>query len=390
MEFNKKKVLLVLQVGTLGGAERQALGLGRYLTKYRNCNVDILFTSSNKITKDFQDFYKETGINQIHYFGEPYIILRREFSIKNLKRLKWSVQYLLRLRKGLKQEKYDVVIPFLNFPSKIAYYLYKILPTVKYTFWHQLGLDFLKKDIFESVAVNNMPCIIGNAENCFDIFKKDYKVQPSKFNLLPQYITLNREDSDMSKFKTTYGINKDKIVFGMIAHFRSFKYHDLALKIFYELSKNYDTAHLILQGNRENDHISNDIYLSLKQEIFDLGISDKVTLLSNVKVVDVLNVLDVGMLLSLIEGTPNVVMEYMLYGLPVISSNHPGCIGLLGDSKFLVKNNDENGILKAMELLLNGKDLREIEGNNNLKRIKDYDIDSYVIKLEQILTNYFD
>ncbi|WP_281847506.1 glycosyltransferase [Olleya namhaensis] len=388
MTFNNKNILLILQAGTLGGAERQALGLGKFLVKQKGCTVDILFASSPKRTEDFNSFFAETGIRNIHYFGEPYIILRREFSIKNLKRLKWSAQYLLKLKKGLKNENYEVVIPFLNFPSKIAYYLYKLLPTVKYTFWHQLGLDILKMDVFESIAVNNMPCIIGNAENCFDIFKNEYQVNKNKFNLLPQYITLEKEKRDTTIIKQKFNIPEGAIVFGMIAHFKSFKYHDLALKIFIKLCETQDNIHLILQGNKENDEISNGIYHDLEKSIQNSNISSKVTLISNEDVLDVLNILDVGILLSLIEGTPNVVMEYMLFGLPVISSNHPGCIGLLEESPYLVDNSEE-AIFLAMKTLFNSKLERKNEGEINLERIKKYDIVTYVKKLEIILTNSY-
>ncbi|OIQ22724.1 glycosyltransferase [Lacinutrix sp. MedPE-SW] len=388
MEFKRKNILLILQAGTLGGAERQALGLGEYLVKYKDCNVDVLFTSSPKRTEDFNIFFANTGIRNIHYFGAPYIILRREFSIKNLKRLKWSIQYLLKLRKGLKNENYEVIIPFLNFPSKIAYYLYKLLPTVKYTFWHQLGLDILKMDVFENIAVNNMPCIIGNAENCFDIFKNEYQLNKKKFNLLPQYITLKKQKRDASTIKQKFNIPKGAIVFGMIAHFKSFKYHDLVLKIFIKLCETHENIHLILQGNKENDEISRGIYHDLEKQILDSKMTDKVTLLTNEDVIDVLNILDVGILLSLIEGTPNVVMEYMLFGLPVISSNHPGCIGLLNDSPYLVDNKDEE-IYLAMKTLANNKLERIKEGEINLERIKKYNIITYVKKLELILTNSY-
>ncbi|MEL0651250.1 MULTISPECIES: glycosyltransferase family 4 protein [Flavobacteriaceae] len=389
MKFDNKNVLLVLQVGTLGGAERQALGLGKFLVNNKNCNVDILFIASNNRTKEFDDFFKTTGIKNSFYFGFPHVVLRKELSVRNLKRLKWSVQYFLLLKKGLKKNNYDIVVPFLNTPSKISYYLYKLLPTVKYTFWHQLGLDFLKKDIYESIAVNNMPCIIGNADNCFDIFKNEYVVKNKVFNLLPQYLTLKKENRDSDIIKEKYNISKGDVVFGMIAHFKSFKYHDLALKIFDKLAKNIKNIHLVLLGNKDNDEICLEIYNNLNESISKMNLSDKVTLLSNEDVTDVLNILDIGMLLSLIEGTPNVIMEYMLYALPVISSNHPGCVGLLEDSKFLV-NNTEEEIYQAMYELAINERLRKAEGNRNAQYIKKYDIETYVKKLEIILTNSFE
>ncbi|MCK0180162.1 glycosyltransferase family 4 protein [Flavobacteriaceae bacterium S0862] len=388
MKIENKNILLIFQGGNLGGAERQAFGLAKYLVKEKNCKVDILFVYSNTLSEEFKEVLNKSNINKTHFFGEPYLFLKREISIKNLKRLKWSLEYLLKLRKGLIKNEYDIVIPFQNTQSKIAYYLYKLLPTVKFAFWHQLGLDVLKHDVFESIAVNNMPCIIGNAENCLDMFKTDYKVKTSKLNLLPQYLSLQKELRDKEAIKDVLKIPKDKFVFGMIAHFKSFKYHDVLLKVFKSLHKKHPNTHLVLMGNKDNDENTLSIYNNLKEDIIKSSLQSHVTLLSNEDVTDVLISLDVGVLLSQIEGTPNVVMEYMLYGLPVICSNHPGCVNLLEDSTLLV-NNNEGEILDAMERITTTKSLYQKESENNLRYIKKYNVKNYVEDLEVILSRNF-
>jgi len=388
MKIEDKNILLVFQGGNLGGAERQAFGLTKYLVKEKNCKVDILFIYSNELSDEFKEVLYKSNINKTYFFGDSYLFLKREVSIKNLKRLKWSLQYLLKLRKGLIKSKYDVIIPFQNTQSKIAYYLYKILPTVKYTFWHQLGLDVLKHDMFESIAVNNMPCIVGNAENCLDIFRSDYKVKEQKLNLLPQYVSLKKELRDKNKIKKTLKIPTDKFVFGMIAHFASFKYHALLLKLFKSFQKKHFNCHLVLMGNKLHGEGAMDIYNDLSRIIDKPNLKPNVTLLSNEDVTDVLNILDVGVLLSLTEGTPNVVMEYMLYGLPVICSNHPGCVSLLKDSKLLV-NNNEDEIYEAMENVMASKVLYKKESDSNFELIKSYNVESYVNDLETILSKNF-
>ncbi|WP_299550035.1 glycosyltransferase family 4 protein [Seonamhaeicola sp.] len=388
MNFNKKNVLLVFQGGNLGGAERQGLGLAKFLADKKGCKVDILFIYSNVLSQEFKEVLKNSNINKTYFFGEPYMFLKREVSIKNLKRLKWSLQYLLKLRKGLKASKHQVIIPFQNTPSKIAYYLYKLLPTAKYAFWHQLGLDILKHDVLESIAVNNIPCIIGNAENCLDIFKYDYKVKSHKLNLLPQYVSLQKQNRDVYKIKKSFKIPSDKFIFGMIAHFKSFKYHDLLLTVFESINQKYPNTHLILMGNKEHDNETLKTYNQLNKHIFDKDLRSNVSLLSNWDVSDVLNILDVGMLLSLTEGTPNVVMEYMLYGLPVICSNHPGCVHLLKTSTLLVDNKADE-IYSAMERIIESKTLYQKESEANLERIKRFNVENYVKDLENILDKSF-
>lgn len=384
MNLSNKRILLVIHQGTLGGAERQALGLSKYLTEQRNCKVDLLLTFSNETTNEFDSYAKECSINTIFHFGSPYLLCKREFSYRNLKRLVWSIKYLLKLRKGLISSAPDVIIPFLNFPSKVSYFLYKLMPSVKFTFWHQLGLDSINLDVFEYIAVNNIPCVIGNASNCLDMFKSPYKVNIKKLHVLPQYLSLTKKTGDKNALRNKFKIPKKAIVIGMVAHYRPEKFHDLLLLVFIKLSKYHDNIHLVFLGNSGNTKTTEKKYIELLGVIKDNNVEANVSLLSDVAVQDVLSLLDIGVLISRIEGMPNAVMEYMLYELPVVTTNHPGCIALLNDSPFLIENKDDQ-LHDALEKLILSKELRKSEGNINLENIKKYDVASYVIKLESII-----
>jgi len=387
MELKNKNILLIIHAGALGGAERQALGLAKYLNEACNCTVDLLFTSSDETTQEFDEFASQCSIRQRLYFGIPYLIFKREFSIKNLKRFKWSIQYLLKMRKGLLPYKYDIIIPFLNFPSKVAFYLYKLLPTVQTTFWHQLGLDNLKHDYFEYWAATYMPYVIGNAPNCLEMFKSDYIIDPEKLNVLPQYVTLKKVNGNRLELLKKFGIEDSKIVIGMIAHFRADKYHDLVFDVFESIVKRHPNAHLVFLGNKDNNEPSKAIYEHLLNRVNITNLRKSVTVLSNELATDLLSILDIGILISSIEGTPNAVMEYMLYGLPVVASNHPGCVGLLEDSSYLVPN-DKTIIFRKLSELISSSEKREIEGENNLKHIKKYNLPTYVQQLENIINKY--
>lgn len=382
--LRNKNILLVIHQGCLGGAERQALGLGKYLSQQCSCNVDLLLTFSSQTTKEFDDYVKECGINNVLHFGTPYLNLKWDFSILNIKRLKWSIEYLMHLRKEIKKYNPEIVIPFLNFPSKVSYYLYKLVPSVKFTFWHQLGLDSLSLDVFEKIAVNNIPCVIGNAPNCLDMFKSPYSVNSKKLNVLPQYLSLNKEIADKKSLRSKYNIQENAIVIGMIAHYREEKFHDLLLQSFIKLNKIHKNIHLVFLGNQFNTSATEFKYNYLLSFVKNNNLENSVSLLSEVKVTDVLNCLDIAVLVSRIEGMPNAVMEYMLYGLPVITTNHPGCKELLGNSEFLIDNSEEI-LFEKLNKLIGSDSLRKTEGNLNLGKIKKYDIESYIYKLEKII-----
>lgn len=387
MDLKNKNILLVIHQGQLGGAERQGLGISKLLTNDNNCNVDLLLTFSGNMSNDFKDFAKTCNIRNIYHFGKPYLVFRREFSYRNFKRLIWSLKYLFRLRKGLRNNDYDIIIPFLNFPSKVAYYLYKLLPTVKFTFWHQLGLDTLSLDIFESIAAKNIPCVIGNASNCLDMFKSPYKIDPKKLNVLPQYITMEHKNGNKNELRAKYLIPQEAIVIGMIAHFREEKLFGLLLNAFRILCEKHDNIYLVLLGGKNISSATMQKFKTLKDRIDEEQMTSKISLLSGLMPEDVLNCIDIGVLVSRIEGMPNVVMEYMLYGLPVVATKHPGCIQLLGESKFLIENKEVDLCNKLDELILS-EPLRYTEGEINSKKIKRFNMEAYVKNLESIMNNY--
>ena len=105
--------------------------------------------------------------------------------------------------------------------------------------------------------------------------------------------------------------------------------------------------------------------------------------MSGINVHDVLNVLDIGVLVSEIEGTPNVVMEYMLYGLPVIASNHKGCCALLGDSSFLISNDKNityfNALIDVVRKRIKKK-LEEITLNEENLNLEFYKIIAKILR----------
>jgi glycosyltransferase involved in cell wall biosynthesis len=262
-----------------------------------------------------------------------------------------------------------------------------MLPTVKTTFWHQLGLDVLTYDNFERIAVNNIPFVVSNSSNGLDMFKEDYTVDPNKLNILPQYTSLEFRGLEKTRIRAKFGISEENLVIGMIAHFRPEKLHSLLLNAFEVLSDNYPNLILLLVGNKNNTSVTLEKFNLLKENIEEMRLSTKVMLLSEVNVSEMLNIMDIGVLVSEIEGMPNSVMEYMLYGLPVVATNHPGCKYLLEDSEFLISNKEDD-LVNSLEKLVLDEQLREDEGLKNKTLIKNYDMESYVSKLSDIMDKY--
>ena len=188
---------------------------------------------------------------------------------------------------------------------------------------------------------------------------------------------------DKEKIREKFTIPSNAIVIGMISHYREEKFQELLIEAFSVINSKVN-IHLVLLGNKDNNESAFKKFDLLKKLINKLNLSDKVSLLSGVPVQEVLNILDIGVLVSEIEGTPNVLMEYMTYGLPVVVTNHKGCNFLLGDSEFLIPN-IKLILVDKLEKLVENDLLREKEGHNNLEKIKGYTPKIYFERLETIL-----
>lgn len=382
--FQNKTVVLMIKVAMLGGAERQALGLADFLIKNYNCKVHLVATHSNQPTKEFHEFAVACGIDVIHYFGEPSLTIRKDFSILNLKRTIRALKYIRNMKKEVAKFHPDIIIPFLNTPSKIAVLIYKSVGA-QVTFWHQLGLDNYNYDFLEKKAANQTPFIVANAKNGLEVFQNYYKIPEKKLFVLPQYVSIKKIILDTVPLKDKFGIPNDSIVIGMIAHYRNEKYQELLLRSFSRV-KTEKKIHLVFLGNKDNSDETLNKYNTLVMLSKELNCSNNVSFLSGESVEEVLNVIDIGVLVSEIEGTPNVVMEYMLYGLPVIATHHAGCVGLLEPSEFLIPN-EESLLVNKLESLINNTSIRKSEGKKNADKIKKFSVENYIDSLHSIINS---
>lgn len=287
------------------------------------------------------------------------------------------------MRKGLKPYKFDFIFPYLNFPSKVAFYLYKLLPTVKFTFWHQLGLDTFKDDVFEKYAAKNVPCIIANAPNGIDLFFEAHSESKKPSFVLPQFLAFEHISEDRGDLLKKYDLPENAIVIGMVAHYRPDKMHHLLLNAFKELVKEHTNIYLVFLGNKNSNGVTKKVFNSLQERVIDNQLTEKIKLISEQPVSEILSILDIGVLVSEIEGTPNAVMEYMSYKLPVVATNHPGCQLLLKKDEFLIENKIEMLKYKLNKLILSS-DLRKMEGEYNYQLIQNYTPENYLKKLKHI------
>lgn len=385
--FHNKTIVFIIKVCSLAGAERQSLGLAKYLKEKYNCKIHFLATHSNEQTKEFKEFALACGVDRVDYFGVPSLAIRKGFTFAKFKKRLRALIYLYKVKTKLKKIKPDVIIPYMNFASKLSALVYK-KAGVKHTFWHELGeSDNYYYDELEKKAVKKTPFFCANSKDGFNTLVEKYGVDKEKCHLLTQYVSFKRIDHDINLVKEELSIPKDKIIFGMIAHFRDQKHPELLMEAFSKIEKNKD-IHLLFLGNKDNDEFTLKKYDSLVSLAEKLNIKDKVSLLSGKPVEKILSVIDIGVLVSEFEGAPTVLMEYMIYGKPIIATNHVGCKLLIGESDFLVKKNNVNDLAEKITTLYGSKKVRVLEGKKHLELVKKYTLENYCLRLEKLFERY--
>lgn len=130
-------------------------------------------------------------------------------------------------------------------------------------------------------------------------------------------ITINKND-----FKSAYNIPKDKIIFSTIANFEIRKGHKYLLEAIHLISIDKqlsDNIHFLLEGDGPEKK-------SILDYISQHNLEDKIQILDNVKdIYNLYNITDVLILPSIDnEDFPNVILEAMSIGIPVIGTNIAG------------------------------------------------------------------
>lgn len=367
--FKNKNVLFILNTFDLGGAERQAISLANHLQNNLNCNVRLLSYQDayNPIT--FSNLCDEYNLNDRKLIKSPFDTGKR------FKFFKKCVKLFLLGRDLKKNFKPDVIIPYLSGSSILAQLL-KYPSGAKYTFWNHRGSEVYKDNFFEKMAISLCSVFLANSPNGKEELIRQFKLNEKKVHFVPNFNTLINPVLIEKKYKSSLTI-------GMIAHFRIEKLQPLLIESCLPLFCKYPNLKLLLVGN-VSDKKNIKTVLSL---IKNHKLEGRIEVYHNRLAIDFLSVLDIGVLISSIEGMSNTIMEYMSFQLPVLASDHPGSRILLCENNFnFLVNNNENEISQKLEILINSVELRNNLGVDNKKRIENnFSIEKYILNLEKII-----
>jgi glycosyltransferase involved in cell wall biosynthesis len=165
------------------------------------------------------------------------------------------------------------------------------------------------------------------------------------------------------KVRAELGIAADVPLIGMVASFKAQKNHPLLLRALHRLVGRYPQLRLLLVGDMLWGGLyGSDVYAKEVQELLDrLGLRPYCLLVGNRQdLPEVYSACDFSVLPSLFEGTPNVVLESMACGCPVIATDVSDNAMVAPDGRVgrIVPSGDEEALAAAIAQMLDDAALR--------------------------------
>lgn len=365
------RILLVIPTLELGGAERQAIHLAKYLHD-RNHEIEVWgFNSPNGLGAKFCN---ELGVKHkcLHFYGG---LGRYRYP---LQLLKWTLKF--------RKFSPDVIYSFTDGPNVLCALIWRYT-NAKSFIWGQRSneIRYSNKKLLIK-ALNKCKICISNSQIGIEAIKKKYPQYNSiEFHKVVNGIDITIPKLKKEEWKENLGImDKTKVVL-MIANFseRLGKDQKTLIRAWKIVQMEKPNSLLILAG-RFDDHIEEYIQLSLELKIFNsIRFLGKVTDISGL-----IGTSDIIAHSSKNEGLPNAILEGMKCKKAIVATDIPGIREALPEKskRFLSPPCDHKGMAINILKLLNDQSLKTRTENENFNYSKEnFDLTKMGYNSEKIL-----
>lgn len=349
----------------LAGTEIATYNVARHLAK-RGHDVHVITSLDEGLppTSLEQGFY-------VHRVSVP--------RVRFLGIVAFWLKVLLRLRR-LRPD----LVHSQNIGAGVPAFLAKKLLRTPYVVWGR-GTDVYLPSLFKKpisqLALKNPDAVIALTEDMKTEIQKTYR---RPVNVIPNGIDLEGYQDLPAKaaIREKLGLHDDEKVIVFVGTLRPIKGLRYLIEAMNIIRQEDTAAKLMLVGDGEERQ-----RLEVLVKEWDLG--GAVTLVGRVpneRVPQCLAAADVFVLPSLSEGFPNVVLEAMAAGLPVVASRVGGLPEIIdeGQNGFLVAPKSPEQIADRVLLLLGDDELRARISENNREKVRAYSWESVVDRLEGI------
>lgn len=353
-----RRIVFVLGNLQLGGAERQALILARYLTEHEQANVQVWgFNTTGPVAEICERYGLASRV--IPY---PFTGTRPD-----------RFRALTRVARALRKTNPDILLPYTFGPNVVCGLVWK-WTGARASVWNQRDEGIVPYGSpTVGWAAKLTPRFISNSECGGQFLIDKLHVDPAKVRVIPNGIAPVAPESDRHAWRERLAVDDRSFVACMVANLHALKDHVTLLhawrKVVSEFDRNERSALLVLAGRHDG------AYESLTALATDLKLNGAVRFAGPVSdVAGLLSASDVSVFSSRSEGCPNAVLESMAAGLPVAGTDITGIREVVGPTgvEFLAPPGDADSLAAVLLKLAADPALCARSGAQNRARIREH------------------
>ncbi len=287
-----------------------------------------------------------------------------------VKKHKMDFGVVLRLARMVRTLHADIVHSYL-FSADIASRMAGRLAGTPVVIGSERNTDYLPKKRHVLAYRLTRGCVdltIANSRAGAQFNSKTYGQPIADYRVVYNGVDTERfKPQDKTAARAGLGIAASNHVVGVFASFKPQKNHAMALRAFARVLLSFPDARLLLVGDQLYGNMNGtaDYHSRMEALIDELGIRQHCMFLGNRSDVELIYpACDVTVLSSWYEGTPNVLLESMACGVPVVATNvsDNSYVVKEGETGCVVELEDEEGMARRIEQLLTDAERRREMG----------------------------
>jgi len=373
---NKRKINLLHIVNgfAIGGGELKLLELVKNLVEKRADKYNVTVCSVGQ-GGTLQPEFEKLGI-------KVFVIQKKH---------KFDISQVFKVRRIIRQEKIDLVQTTLFYADVIGTLAAKLAGVDAVISWDTVSHPpdsfetRLRHKLFYQFCMRFVKKIVAVSEGVKRYLMEERKIDSGKIDIIHYGIDLSLFNSrngflDKSK-RIELGIPDNKIVIGTVARLEVQKGHRYLIEAAPKIIDKFSDVVFVFAGDGT-------LRQELEEQVNELGLQEYFRFLGFRKdVKELLFAFDVFVLPSLFEGLPNVILEAMASGRPVVATAVDGTPEIIENNKngLLVSSKSPNALSQAILSLLekNGK-AQKIGEMARLRVEEKFSFDMQFQKFEEI------
>ncbi|MFX0208429.1 MAG: glycosyltransferase family 4 protein [Candidatus Hodarchaeota archaeon] len=242
--------------------------------------------------------------------------------------------------------------------------------------WYQKVVDlFLAKFTDRVIAVSN---------EVKEVYVAQRKIDRRRVIVMPNAVSLEEfkpiGQQQYKRVKRCLGLDPDHWIVGTVTRFIEIKGTRYFLEAAAKVSRILPKTYFLIVGDGP-------LFQELKELSRRLRVDNSVIFTGFRKdIPQILSIFDVKVVSSLSEGSPNVLLEAMAIGKPIVATDVPGINEILkdGETGLLVPSRDPQAMAEKIIYLLRHEKERDRLGNRAHQESKKYALENYINHLESV------